>query len=91
MFGGFVRHHVSNFSGVHREEFPIQSSNSSAFVNETSSNVSEKIVLRKSLAQTAEAKRAGSANSDFCRWVTGITSKGLPGLTSKGKTAKAIK
>ena len=37
---------------------------SSAFVNETSSNVSEKIVVRKSLAPKAEAKNAGSANND---------------------------
>ena len=37
---------------------------SSAFVNETTSNVSEKIVVRKSLAPKAEAKNAGSANND---------------------------
>ena len=37
---------------------------SSAFVNETSSNVSEKIVVRKSLAPQAETKTAGSANND---------------------------
>ena len=36
----------------------------SAFVNETSSNVSERIVVRKSLAPKAEAKRAGSAKND---------------------------
>ena len=89
--GGFDRQVVSNFSGVYREEFPIQSSNPSAFVNETSSNVSEKIVVRKSLAQKTVAIKAGSANNDFCRWVTGLTSKGPPGLTSKGKTAKTIK
>ena len=37
---------------------------SSAFVNETSSNVSEKIFVRKSLALKAEAKKAGSGNND---------------------------
>ena len=36
----------------------------SAFVNETSSNVSEKIVVRKSLAPKAEAKKPGSAEND---------------------------
>ena len=33
-------------------------------VNETSSNVSEKIVVKKSLAQKAEARKQGSANND---------------------------
>ena len=33
-------------------------------MNETSSNVSEKNVVRKSLAPKAEAKKAGSANND---------------------------
>ena len=37
---------------------------SSAFVNETYSNVSKKIVVRKSLAPKAEARKAGSANND---------------------------
>ena len=37
---------------------------SSTFLNETSSNVSEKIVVRKSLAPKAEARKAGSANND---------------------------
>ena len=36
----------------------------SAFVNGTSSNVSEKIVVRKSLAPKVEVKKAGSANND---------------------------
>ena len=37
---------------------------SSAFVNESSSNVSEKIDVRKSLATKAEARKAESANND---------------------------
>ena len=37
---------------------------SSAFVNKKSSNVSEKIVFRKSLAPKAGARKAGSANID---------------------------
>ena len=37
---------------------------SSAYVNETSLNLSDKIVLRKSFAPKTEAKKAGSANND---------------------------
>ena len=37
---------------------------SSTFVNQTSSNVSKKVVVRKSLAPKAEVKKAGSANND---------------------------
>ena len=36
----------------------------SAFVNETSSNVSEKTVVIKSLATKTETREAGSANTD---------------------------
>ena len=58
---------MSNFSEFHREDFPsfVKLNHfSSNFVNETSSNVSDKIVVRKSLAPKAEVRKPGSANND---------------------------
>ena len=55
----------SKFSGFHREDFSVHSSNSAySPALWWTKQVSEKMVMRKSLAPEAEDKKEGSANKD---------------------------